>query len=64
MSKFNLDKAVTDIVKYQKIVMKKKEKGKEKKKDITIREFEVELENVLYKLIARDEKKYYKKGDE
>ena len=56
MSKFNLDKAVNDIVKYQKIVMNKK--------DITIREFEVELENVLYKLIARDEKKYYKKGDE
>ena len=52
MTKFNLFKVVGDIAEYQKIEMKKK------KKDITTKELEHALEDVLDKLAQRDAKKY------
>ena len=52
MTKFNLFKVVGDIAKYQKIEMKKK------KKDITIKELEKALEDVLDKVAQRDAEKY------
>ena len=52
MTKFNLFKVVGDIAKYQKIEMKKK------KKDITIKELEKALEDVLDRLAQRDAEKY------
>ena len=55
MSKFKLDKIVTDIANFQRIELKKKSKIK-KKKDITIKELERELEKVLDKLIEKDNK--------
>ena len=53
MTKFNLFKVVGDIAEYQKIEMKKK-----KKKNITTKELEHALEDVLDKLAQRDAKKY------
>jgi|10_taG_2_1085330.scaffolds.fasta_scaffold08660_8 hypothetical protein len=55
MSKFKLDKIVIDIANFQRIELKKKSKIK-KKKDITIKELEKELENALDKLIEKDER--------
>tara|TARA_R100001530_G_scaffold113206_2_gene80229 strand:+ start:406 stop:588 length:183 start_codon:yes stop_codon:yes gene_type:complete len=55
MSKFKLDKIVIDIANFQRIELKKKSKIK-KKKDITIKELEKELENALDKLIEKDNK--------
>ena len=52
MTKFNLFKVVGDIAKYQKIEMKKK------KKDITTKELEKALEDVLDKVAQRDAEKY------
>lgn len=52
MTKFNLFKVVGDIAKYQKIEMKKK------KKDITIKELEHALEDILDKVAQRDAEKY------
>ena len=52
---FELDKIVTDIANFQRIELKKKSKIK-KKKDITIKELERELEKVLDKLIGKDER--------
>tara|TARA_Y100001951_G_C11194723_1_gene213605 strand:+ start:149 stop:340 length:192 start_codon:yes stop_codon:yes gene_type:complete len=52
MTKFNLFKVVGDIAKYQKIEMKKK------KKDITTKELEKALEDVLDRLAQRDAEKY------
>ena len=52
MTKFNLFKVVWDIAKYQKIEMKKK------KKDITIKELEHALEDILDKVAQRDADKY------
>ena len=51
MTKFNLFKVVGDIAKYQKIEMKKK------KKDITTKELEKALEDVLDKVAQRDAEK-------
>ena len=55
MSKFKLDKIVTDIANFQRLELKRKSKIK-KKKDITIKELERELEKVLNKLIEKDNK--------
>ena len=52
MTKFNLFKVVGDIAKYQKIEMKKK------KKDITTKELEKALEDILDKVAQRDAEKY------
>ena len=53
MTKFNLFKVVGDIAKYQRIEMKKK-----KKKDITTKELEKALEDILDKVAQRDAEKY------
>ena len=50
---FDLDKVVSNISRFQKIEAKKR---KEKKKTITIRQLEKELENALDKLIEKDER--------
>ena len=57
MSKFKLDKVVTDIANFQRIELKKKKAKKRKPQtDITIKQLEKELENALDKLIEKDER--------
>ena len=57
MSKFKLDKIVTDIAIFQRLELKKKKAKKRKPQtDITIKELEKELEKVLDKLIEKDNK--------
>ena len=50
---FDLDKVVSNISRFQKIELKKRKK---KKKTITIKQLEKELENALDKLIEKDER--------
>ena len=68
---FDLEKLINDIAKFQKVRVKdafhdwaevKAKNVKKKKKEITIRELEVECEDALNKLIEKDKRELKQGG--